>query len=66
MDGGNDALEVHPFAWRNIEGTIFEDLDLETLKDAVILAGLLVPPVDALSLQSQSLGVETGGDFESA
>ncbi len=51
---------------RNIEGSVLEDLDLETLKDAVILTEAQVPPIDAFSLQPETLGVETGSDFEPA
>ncbi len=66
MDRGDDTVEVEPFTSRNIEGSVLEDLDLETLKDAMFVTVLLVPQLDAFSLEFETLRVEAGGDLESA
>lgn len=59
VDGGDNALDLEPFAPWDIEGSVLEDLDLEALKDPMVLAEALVPAIDAFALQPQALGIET-------
>ena len=66
VDGSDHALDLESFATWNIEGSILEDLDLEPLKDSVLLAETLVPTFDAFSLQSETLRIEPRGNLEAA
>ncbi len=66
MDRKDDALDLEPLAVGHIERSILEDLDLETLKNSVVLAGSTVEAIDTLALEAEAFGVKTRGHLESS
>jgi hypothetical protein len=66
VDRNDDALDLEPLAVGHIERSILEDLDLETLKNSVVLAGSTVEAIDTLALEAEAFGVKTRGHLESS
>ncbi len=63
---GHHAVHLEALALGHIEGAICEDLDLEPLKQSMVLRVMAVPALDPAALESNPFAVETGSDLQTA
>ncbi len=66
VDGGNDTVQFLSFGEGNIDGTVFENLDLEALEETEVFAELAIPAIQAVALEADALVIEPRGDFEAS
>jgi len=66
VDGGDDAVDLEALTLRDVKGSVDENLDLEPLEEPVILAVLIIPPLDSPALEADAISVEPRRDLEAA
>ncbi len=66
VDGGDDAVDLEALALGHIESAVDQDLDLEPLKETVVLAVLIVPAFDPPALETDPFAVEPRRHLETA
>ena len=66
VDGGDHAVDLEALTFGDVEGAVDEDLDLEPLEEPVILAVLIVPPLDSPALKTDAISVEPRCNLEAA
>jgi len=66
VDGGDHTINFEAFAPGHVEGAVDQDLDLEPLEKAVVLAVLIIPALDSPALETDPFPVEPRRDLEAA
>jgi hypothetical protein len=66
VDRCHHTVHFEAFAFRHVKGAVLQDLDLEPLEKAMVVAVLVIPPINPSPLKPNTLGIETRGDLETA
>jgi hypothetical protein len=64
VDSGHHAVNLEAFSFWHIEGAVFENLDLESMKQVVVLSVPVVPVLDSPALETDPFPIEPRRDLE--